>query len=382
MNSFLNNENLKSKLLELDQIKQLLDDMRKKNNELCNEKQQLEIKLSETESKKKTYEQICSEKEKQLAEKENLIFELSTHKQKTEMASRFETNDNKLLQKEIKELREKNHDLESKLNASRVAGIVASTESVSQSSKNFLRVSDDLAQQPILASQNKSLTVRVKALEAQIEELNKDREKLIIYRDELIMQLDEKENDVANQNEALKKASFQYLMEKNALTEENTKAKNELNQMNEAKERLVNELEAIRTELSDKKLKYEQLSMTRLDLEQRIDRETGEHERHLRSCDSEMRSVKEQLVKLNEKLALKETNLISTENDLKYTKMQIDERQKQIIELKEELSKSKADFALHLELFRKEKEEKENLLKKCDALEESIKKNIEVIKFK
>ena len=378
MNSFSNNQNLQSKQLELDQIKQLLEEMRKKNNELSNEKQQLELKLSETESKKKNYEQICNEKERQLAEKETLIFELNSHKQKTEMASRLDTNDNKMLHKEIKELREKNHDLESKLNATRVAGIMASTESVSQSSQNFLRLSDDLAQQPILASQNESLTVRVKALEAQIEELNKDREKLITYRDELNSQLNEKENDVANQNEALKRASFQYLMEKNTLTEENVKARNELNEMNEVKQKLVHELETIRGELSDKKLKYEQLSMTRLDLEQRLDRETAEHERHLRNCDSEMRAVKEQLVKLNEKLSVKETNLISTENDLKYTKMQIDERQKQIIELKEELVKSKSDFALHLELFRKEKEEKENLLKKCDALEESIKANIEV----
>ena len=120
------------------------------------------------------------------------------------------------------------------------------------------------------------------------------------------------------------------------------------------------------------------MSMSRLNLEQQLDRETTEHEKHLRNCDAEMRSVREQLVKLNEKLAATETNLISTENDLKYLRMQIDERQKQIAELKEELAKSRSDFLLHLELFRKEKEEKENLLKKCDALEESIKANIDV----
>ena len=41
--------------------------------------------------------------------------------------------------------------------------------------------------------------------------------------------------------------------------------------------------------------------MTRLNLEQQLDRETNDHEKHLRNCDSEMRSVKEQLIKLNEK---------------------------------------------------------------------------------
>ena len=355
--------------------------MRRKNDELSSEKQHLKLQLADTESKKNNYEQICSEKERQLAEKEQQIFELNTYKQKSEIVNKLDSNDNKLLQKEIRELREKNHDLESKLSATRVAGIVASTAAAVDANQNFLRLSDDLANQPILQNQNESLTVKVKALEAQIEELNKDREQLIIYKEDLYSQLNEKENDVTNQNEALKRASLQFLMEKNVLNDENLKAKNELTELNETKKRLNVEIDNLKTELTDKKMKFEQLNVTKLNLEQQLDREKNDHEKHLRTCDAELRSTKEQLVRLNEKLSITEAKLISTENDYKYTKLQIEDRQKQINELKDDLVKNKADFAMHLELFRKEKQEKETLLKKCDSLEESIKKNVEEISF-
>lgn len=378
---FSNSQNLKSKQLELEQIKQLLDEMRKKNNELSNEKHILEIKLTETESKKKTFEQICSEKEKQLAEKETLIYELNTQKYKTEMASKLDSQDNFKLQKEIKDLKEKNQNLESKLSATRVAGIVASSAAASDTSQNFLRLSDELAQQPLLASQNESLTVRVKALESQIDELNKDREQLIIYRDELMTQLNEKENDVINQNEALKKATLQYLMEKTALLDENSKSKNELTVLTETKMRLNSELDLIKEDLTEKKFKYEQLNMTRLNLEQQLEREKNDSEKHLQMCTTEMKTVRDQLIKLNEKLSITEAKLIATENDLKYTKLQIDDRQKQINELKTELDKSKSELVSQMDMFRKEKEEKESILKKCDALEESIKKNLDEIDF-
>lgn len=381
VSQFSNKENLKAKQQELDQLKQLLDEMRRKNDQLSSEKQQLKLRLADTESKKNSYEEMINEKERVLMEKEQQIFELNTLKQKSEMASKLESNGTILLQKEIKELKEKNHELESKLSATRVAGIQATTAAAVDANQNYLRLSDELAQQPFLANQNEGLNNKVKLLEAQIEELNADREKLLIHRDELTVQLNEKENDVTTQKEALDRASLQYLMEKNSLIDENKRAKNDLAELSETKRRLIAEIESLKSELSEKKMKYDQLSLIRTSLEQQLDREKSEHEKHLQSCETEMRSLREQLMRINEKLSHKETNLISTENDLKYTRVQIEERQKQIDELKNELVRNKNEFALHLDLFRKEKEEKELLIKKCDALEESIKKNIEEINF-
>ncbi len=73
---------LKTKENELEQVKEMLGEMRQKNGALSSAKQNAEFKLQEQELQTKMLASICGERERELAEKERLIHELHQDKLK------------------------------------------------------------------------------------------------------------------------------------------------------------------------------------------------------------------------------------------------------------------------------------------------------------
>jgi hypothetical protein len=337
---------------------ELLNKLREKNNELERAKMELEHKLKETELAKKKFEIAFNNSDKLLAEKERYISNIEKFKSE---ANKSDLNDLKQLRKEISDLKEDKHALANKIS------ILQTTNAVATASTS-LRSSEDFAVA-------ESLNVKVKALENQIEELNKDRKILSSCKEELSFKLDETENEIKKRSEALNIAILQFNMEKKVLSEENSRARRELNELNEARRRLQEEIDALKLQLNDKSLNYERLNIEKTNYEKQYNREREDREKFKGNYESEMSLLKEQQLKLMEKLGSAEAKLISTEKDVRYHKNQIEERQKLIDDLKEQLSRSKADYALQLNLFKKEKEEKERLLDKCEKLEADIKRN-------
>ena len=218
---------LKTKQNELDQIKELLGEMRVKNNSLNTEKQKTEFKLKEMELKTKSFQTICSEKERELAEKEKLISELNN--QKLESNDRqLDSNEIKNLQTQILELKGQNLDLENKL---LVAKLLTENEIKTMSSK--INSNNEMENSGNVLTNN--LAIKVKALENQIEELNNDRNKLNLMKEDLINKLNDYEKDLRNRDEALQLATIQFNTEKKHLVEENSRANQELMESTELK---------------------------------------------------------------------------------------------------------------------------------------------------
>ena len=341
---------------------ELLNKLREKNNELEKAKMELENKLKETELQKKKFEIAFNNSDKLLAEKERYISNIEKFKNET---NKSEQNDIKQLRKEISDLKEDKHALENKISILQTTNAFATAAATAS---NSLRSSEDFAV-------TESMNIKVKALENQIEELNKDRKILSSCKEELSFKLDETENEIKKRSEALNIAILQFNMEKKVLSEENSKAKRELNELNETRRKLQEEIDSLKLQLNDKSLSYEKLNIEKINYEKQYNREREDREKFKGNYESEMNLLKEQQLKLMEKLGSAEAKLISTEKDVRYHKNQIEERQKLIDDLKEQLSKSKAEYALQLNLFKKEKEEKERLLDKCEKLEADIKRN-------
>jgi hypothetical protein len=97
------------------------------------------------------------------------------------------------------------------------------------------------------------------------------------------------------------------------------------------------------------------------------------------SYENELSKMRSEQMRLMEKLALAEAKLVSTEKEVELAKTQIQDKERQMAELKEQLAKSKTELALQLNLFKREHDEKEALLKKCEMLEEVVRKNMDEI---
>jgi chromosome segregation ATPase len=135
----------------------------------------------------------------------------------------------------------------------------------------------------------------------------------------------------------------------------------------------------LKAQLSEKNLSYERLKLEKQDIERRVGKDRDDVDRVKSSYEYEMTHLKEQSIKLTEKLSNTEARLASAEKESKNARQNIDERQKQIDELKDQLSKTKSELMLQLNLSKREKEEKEILLKKMDQMEETIRKNMQQV---
>jgi chromosome segregation ATPase len=352
---------------------ELVNKLRLKNNELEKDKLELESKLRELDMEKKKFEMLFNHSDKELAEKEKLIDKMNEEKLKSEYAMKSELNELKILRKEINDLKEDKHALENKLSLYQAATTLTATTSANQSTRS----TDENNNTSTLANLNESLNIKIKALENQIEELNKDRKILSACKEDLSIKLEETENDISKRNEALELATYKFNLEKKALTEENIKLKKDYNELNETRKKLQHEIDNLKLELNEKYFNYEKLNLEKSNYENQFNREKEDNEKVRKNYDSELIQLKDQQLKLTEKLSSAEAKLISTERDLKYTQNQIDEKEKQITSLRDELVKSKSDYSLQLNLLKLEKEEKENLIRKCETLEASLKKNNE-----
>ena len=346
---------LRTKLNELEQTKELLDELRSTNVELNSEKQQIEAKLKELQVKTKSFEALFEEKEKVLADKERLIIELN-YKNSAHLTSDSSTG----LHKQIAELKETNLNLEKKLLAAQQIPFVVTTVRPPQQS-----VLD-------AGEQTGTLELRVKHLEAQIEELSKDRAQLTFSNDELASRLEDMQVDVENRNEALHKVTLQFNLEKKRLVDEYQQARQELKEMIDLKQSLLAEIESLKHQQSEKTIRLEQMSAEKSYLEQ----QTMEGVKLKKTYELEINSLRDQLNSLNKNTSVTEVKLISTEKEFQYMSIQMEERQKQIDELKSKLAKNDSDAVYNLNLYKREREEKESLLRKCAELETSLKLNI------
>ena len=354
-------------------LNELVNKLRLKNNELEKDKLELESKLRELDMEKKKFEMLFNHSDKELAEKEKLIDKMNEEKLKSEYAMKSELNELKILRKEINDLKEDKHALENKLSLYQAATTLTAT-SANQSTRSIDENNNNAS---TLANLNESLNIKIKALENQIEELNKDRKILSACKEDLSIKLEETESDISKRNEALELATYKFNLEKKALTDENIKLKKDYNELNETRKKLQQEIDSLKLELNDKLFNYEKLNLEKSNYENQFNREKEDNEKVRRNYDFELNQLKDQHLKLSEKLSTAEAKLISTERDLKYTQNQIDEKERQITSLRDELVKSKSDYSVQLNLLKIEKEEKENLIRKCESLEASLKKNNE-----
>jgi len=220
---------LKTRQDELEQVRQLLQEVRAKNAALSGEKHACELRLREVEASRRGLETVCGERERELEAKERRIEELSG-------ARAAETG----LKRQLEQLRAENGALAARLAADSQTRLV-NTSSFVNSSEEFGLIAARLPP----AAPEPAAEVRVKALQAQIEEQNVDRGRLSASNAELSARLDTCEDQVRMQNEALQIATYQFNIEKNLLVEENERARFELEECGEAKARLEADIEMV-----------------------------------------------------------------------------------------------------------------------------------------
>jgi hypothetical protein len=220
---------LKTRQDELEQVRQLLQEVRAKNAALSGEKHACEVRLREVEASRRGLETVCGERERELEAKERQIEELSGARA-VEMG----------LKRQLEQLRGENEALAARLAAGDSQQRLINTSSFINSSEEFGLIAARLPPAAVPAAE-----VRVKALEAQIEEQNVDRGRLSASNAELSARLDTCEDQVRMQNEALQIATYQFNIEKNLLVEENERARFELQECGEAKARLEADIEIV-----------------------------------------------------------------------------------------------------------------------------------------
>ena len=89
--------------------------LREKNNTLEQKILELETRLRDTETQKKNFEIAFNSSDRKLAEAERTLTSMNTEKVKAELANKNEMNDIRLLRKEITDLKEDKHTLETRL---------------------------------------------------------------------------------------------------------------------------------------------------------------------------------------------------------------------------------------------------------------------------
>ena len=168
-------------------------------------------------------------------------------------------------------------------------------------------------------------------------------------------------------------------MEKKILADENVRYKKDLADINETRKSLQSEVDGLKLQLNEKNMVLDKLTAEKAIYEQKLDKEKDESGKMRKNNDSELIMLKEQQLNLVKKLEDAEIKLMTAEKEAKFAKGQIELREKQIVDLKDQLSRLKSEFDINLNLFKKEKEEKEQLLQKCNSLENNIKKHLKEI---
>lgn len=168
-------------------------------------------------------------------------------------------------------------------------------------------------------------------------------------------------------------------MEKKILSDENIRFKKDLTDLNETRRSLQSEIDGLKLQLNEKNMALDKLTSEKANYEQKLDREKDESGKMRKNNDSELSMLKEQQLNLIKKLEDAEIKLMTAEKEAKFTKSQIELREKQIVDLKDQLSRLKSEYDINMNLFKKEKEEKEQLLQKCNSLENNIKKHLKEI---
>jgi chromosome segregation ATPase len=317
--------------------------LRQKERELVARKIELEAKCNELETDKKKFETAFRSSDRELAEKEKEIQKMNAEKLKIEL--QFNTEKNNLL-RELDDLRDERIALQTKLNF------------MENQSKN----EGDSASQSYL--------IRIKTLEEEIQRLKEDRAQLTQKKDELNMKIE-------NYEKAVEIVTTEKNMQKKSLNDELEKYKKDLNELSETKKSLVSEIDHLRSQMHEKTLLLDRLSIEKSNYERLLDRDKGDVDKLKSNYDSEMSRLRSEQIKLAEKLAFNEAKLLSCERDLDRARNLLQEKERHVKEMKDELAKAKTDFELQLNLFKKEKEEKDVLLRKCEMLEEQLRKNIE-----
>ena len=337
----------------------LKDDLANNNSTLAEKEKkllELESRIKTLEIEKKKYEMAFNQSDRMLAEREKQISAMNEEKFKVELSSK---NDMSELLKEITILKENKFNMENKIST------LEHTKSLSKLSSNI--------QHDVSNDQSESYLIKIKALENHIDDLTNDRKILSQIKLDLSNKIDEYEK-------AIKIVTSESDNERKLLKDELNKSKKDLNDLLELKKRLQVEIDELKDQLNEKNLNFERINMEKGNFEQRFNREKQDIDKMRSAYEGELNKMRSEQMKLIEKIAASEAKLVSTEKDVEIARAQVQEREKQINELREQLAKSKTEYALHLNLFKQEKEEKENLLRKCELLEDTVKRNMEEVK--
>ena len=366
-------QQIQAKNEELMSTNQMIEEMRKRNHELESVRQDLEIKFKNIEAQKKTIEMTLNRTNELVTEKDRLIESLKAEKLELDLNHKADTNDIKLLHKEIANLKEEKLNLEEKIAKSKLEA-VATAAIVSGATKSPYQSADAHYQ-----AESLTLNSTISALNEQIKRLNDDRQLLSEQKEELNHKLSEAEKDILNRDEALKITTHKYMLENATIKQEKERAEAELQKLSEVKKKLEINIDNLKSEINEKNHQCERLNNEIQNSRLHSMREKDDIEKTKRDLEFEVTTLKNERLKLLEKLASEEARLISTEKDEHYTKILIDERHKQMEELRNEHFKTKNDLALQTTLLQKEKEEKQALVLKCEALEDNIRKHLDEI---
>ncbi len=135
--------------------------------------------------------------------------------------------------------------------------------------------------------------------------------------------------------------------------------------------------------MNEKNFRCEQLVLEKNFLEKQVGREESDSVSLKRDYEQEIAMLKEQVQVLNKELGLGVVKLVSAEKEYQYLKSQVEDRQAQIDELRKEATRYRSEVEGNLRMIKIERQEKEELLKKCAQLEDNIKSNInEIERFK
>jgi chromosome segregation ATPase len=312
---------------------------------------ELESRIKELEQQKRNYEVAFNNSDRLLAEKEKLISTMNAERFKTELAFKNDTSE---LMREIAVLRENKQGLESRLHM---------TEQ--HSSQQITHAHNETA-----SSNAESYLIKIRALESHVDDLTNDRKVLSQCKQELTGKIDEYEKAIEIVTERAER-------ERRTLGDELEKAKRELGELSENRKRLQNEVDELKYQLHEKTMHYERMNAERGQFEQQMSRDKQDVDKMRDSYEHEMAKMRGEQMRLMERLALAEAKLVSAEKELEAARQAVHEREKQVGELREQLAKVSTELALQLNVVKKERDEKETLLKKCEMLDELVRKNMD-----
>ena len=379
--------------VEVEALRNKIDDAESKISTLSLEKSKLENKLDD----------ITSSYEESQAQNDSLLSSIDTYKGELNKAKEFEQKYNELvanyenitadcesLREEVSELSEKLSNAEKELTdkeeiKSDLAGarslITVKQECIESLEEELDRANEYKAKYTGVSNQLDSITLENNCLKEDIDELNNQSNELQSKVDTLLGEKEKLESALDNKAKSLDDNIKELDLLKSkvgTLTIEKESVESRVVELQSEKERIESELNLKKSEVSDTSSEIEELRGTVSELRSDLSKITSEKDllgNKLNSLNTEIKSKEECIKDLTEEMDELKGNISEKQSELTTVKSENESLKKKLSDLTDELNKKGNDYSDVNAKVISLKEEIESLKSYSESLESKLKTN-------